>query len=244
MLSMMRPIALVIALTVTSVLAGAQGKPSSPQTADHMKEHYEKVRVVEAAVIRGDLDAVREPAAWLAAHESSKELDKASASQVSSMRQSARKAADAKDIQTAATATATMLATCGDCHRAAAVVPAPAAVRQPMVGGVVGHMLKHQQAIDQMADGLIIPSAAQWKAGAEALKSVPLRASDLPRDPKLTREVAAAEDRVHLLAEQAATAAEGATRVKAYAQIISACAQCHGLHGRIWGPGLPKTEQR
>jgi cytochrome c553 len=103
-------------------------------------------------------------------------------------------------------------------------------------------MLEHQHAIEQMADGLIIPSAAQWKAGAEALKAVPLRASDLPKDPRLTRDVAAAEDRVHMLAEQAAGAEEASVRVNTYAQIISACAQCHGLHGRIWGPGLPKTQ--
>lgn len=244
MSSLMRLAAVVFALTLTSVLAGAQGKPSSSPTADHMKEHYNRVRVVEAAVVRGDLEAVKEPATWLAAHEASKELDKASASQVSMMRQAARKAAEATDIPTAANATASMLAACGECHRAAAVVPPMAAVGGTQLGGVVGHMLKHQQAIDRMANGLVIPSAAEWKAGAEELKAVPLRSSDLPRDPKLTREVAAAEDRVHMLAEQAASATEAQARVNTYAQIISACAQCHGLHGRIWGPGLPKTDQR
>jgi cytochrome c2 len=238
---MIRHIALIIGLAAASVLAGAQGKPSDPQTADHMKEHYSKVRAVEAAVIRGDLEAVREPASWLAAHESSRELDKASASQVSTMRQAARQAAEASDIPSAATATAAMLAACGDCHRAAAVVPAPGQSELPVVGGSVGHMLEHQRAVDQLADGLVIPSATLWKEGAEALQSSPLRTRELPRDPGLTREVAAAEDKVHLLAEQAATASEAPARTKSYAQIISTCAQCHGLHGRIWGPGLPKT---
>jgi mono/diheme cytochrome c family protein len=242
---MIRHFAALIALTAMSVLVGAQAKPSSPDTADHMKEHYTKVLTVEAAVIRGDLDAVREPAEWLAAHEASKELDKASAAQVSAMRQAARRAADAKDLTTAANATAAMLATCGDCHRAAAVVPVPpAGTPTSEVGGAVGHMIAHQRAIEQMANGLIIPSAQAWKGGAEALKAVPLRAADLPRDPRLTREIAAAEDRVHVLAEQAATAAEASARVNVYAQIISSCGQCHGLHGRIWGPGLPKTQPR
>ena len=72
----------------------------------------------------------------------------------------------------------------------------------------------------------------------------PLRASDLPRDPRLTREIAAAEDRVHVLAEQAATATEETARINVYSQILSTCAQCHGLHGRIWGPGLPKTDTK
>lgn len=238
---MIRPIAALIALTATTVLVGAQAKPSSPVTADHMKEHYTKVLTVEAAVIRGDLEAAKEPAEWLAAHEASKELDKASASHVAKMRQAARHAAEATDIPMAANATATMLATCGECHRAAAVVPAPPTSMKVELGGVVGHMLEHQRAIERMAHGLIIPSATEWKAGAEALKKVPLRAADLPRDPKLTREIAAAEDRVHMLAEQAANASEAAARVNVYSQIIASCGQCHGLHGRVWGPGVPRT---
>jgi cytochrome c553 len=238
---MIRHIALIVGFAAASVLVVAQVKPSNPQTADHMKEHYTKVREVEAAVIRGDLEAVREPASWLAAHESSRELDRASASQVATMRHAARQAAEATDIPSAATATAAMLAACGDCHRAAAVVPSPAESQLPVVGGTVGHMLEHQRAVDQLADGLVIPSMSLWKQGAEALKSSPLRTRELPRDPGLTREVIAAEDKVHLLAEQAAGVSEAPARTNAYAQIISTCAQCHGLHGRIWGPGLPKT---
>lgn len=234
------------AALTASASAARQTKPSHSQTAGHMREHFTKVREVEAAVIRGDLEAVHEPAQWLASHESSLELDKASASQVSTMRQAAKRAAEARDIPSAAAATAAMLAACGDCHRAAGVVPKPELPSPPAVGGTVGHMLEHQRAIDQMADGLIVPSAASWKRGAEALKAAPLRSSQFPRDPKLTREIVAAEDRVHVLAEQAAAAAEEPTRVNAYAQIISACAQCHGLHGRIWGPGIaaPKLVSR
>lgn len=243
---MQRPIrylANVLALIAMSVIVGAQAKPSDPVTADHMREHYTKVLTVEAAVIRGDLESAREPALWLAAHEASKELDKASASQVATMRQAARVAAEATELPAAASATAKMLATCGDCHRAAGVVPTLANSSKMSVGGVVGHMLEHQRAIERMAHGLIIPSNNEWKAGAEALKAVPLRASDLPRDPKLTREIAAAEDRVHMLAEQAVNANEAAARVNVYGQIIASCGQCHGLHGRIWGPGIPKTQQ-
>ncbi len=239
---MIRHLAVIVGVVAASVLIGAQVKPSDPETALHMREHYTKVHAVENAVIRGDLEAAKEPATWLAAHEASKELDKASASQVSAMRQAARRAADASDLPSAANATAAMLATCGDCHRAAAVVPPTPLPERPAIGGSVGHMLAHQRAVDQMANGLIVPSAALWKEGAEALKASPLRSSDLPRDPKLTREIAAAEDRVHLLAEQASAATEESARVTAYAQIISTCARCHGLHGRIWGPGLPKTE--
>jgi cytochrome c553 len=225
-------------VTLTSALLVAQARQSNPVTAEHMREHFARVAEVEAAVIRGDLEAVKAPAEWLASHDPSKELDKASASQVSTMREAARKAADAKDINSAASATAAMLAACGDCHRAAGVVPAPATPSAAPVGGTVGHMLQHQRAVDQMAAGLFIPSPNAWSRGADALKESPLRSSQLPRDPKLTREIAAAEDRIHVLADQAAAASEAPARQASYAQIITTCAQCHGLHGRIWGPGV------
>jgi cytochrome c553 len=234
---------LMVLVIGASALVGAQARRSNPVTAEHMREHFAKVYEVEAAVIRGDLESVKPPAEWLASHDPSKELDKASASQVSTMREAARHAADATDIPAAAAATGAMLAACGDCHRAAGAAPAPPVSADPTVGGTVGHMKQHQKAVELMADGLIIPSSSAWSKGAAMLKEAPLRSAQLPKDPKLTREIAAAEDRVHLLAEQAAKATEEQARVSTYSQIISTCAQCHGLHGRIWGPGIsaPKS---
>ncbi len=229
---------MVLIVSGGAVWLGAQARPSNPVTAEHMREHFAHVRDVEAAVIRGDLESVKAPAEWLASHDPSKELDKASASQVATMREAARRAADAKDLPSAATATAEMLAACGDCHRAAGARPAPALPNPGNVGGTVGHMLEHEYAVDLLADGLIIPSAETWAKGAEALKGAALRAGQLPRDQKLTREIAAAEEHVHALADQAAKASEEQARVNTYAQIISTCAKCHGLHGRVWGPGV------
>ena len=238
----LKAVLLISLFVLTSTLLGAQARRSNPVLAEHMREHFVHVFEVEAAVIRGDLESVKEPAEWLASHDPSKELDKASASQVSTLREAARHAADAKDIPAAAAATGAMLAACGDCHRAAGTVPAPAVPAETKVGGTVGHMLEHERAVELMATGLIIPSADSWSKGAALLKEAPLRSSQLPRDPRLTREIAAAEDRVHLLADQASKADEARARVSTYSQIISTCAQCHGLHGRIWGPGITVTK--
>ena len=65
-----------------------------------------------------------------------------------------------------AASTAAMLAACGDCHRAAGTMPAPAAPAAPAVGGVVGHMLEHQRAVDLMVQGLTVPSTSAWNEGA------------------------------------------------------------------------------
>jgi cytochrome c553 len=238
----LRPgLAAILVLAVALPVASFRQARSNPHTSAHMREHFAKVIEAHDAVVRGDLDSAKAPAEWLAAHDPTPELDKASASHVSVMRQAARRAADATDLATAAQGTAAMLAACGDCHRAAGVVPPMGVPAEPHVGGTVGHMLAHKHAIDLMMQGLIVPSAALWQQGAAGLKHAPLKASDLPRDPKLTRQILAAEDEVHLLAERAASASEQPARIAAYAQVISACGRCHGLHGRVWGPGVPPT---
>jgi cytochrome c553 len=230
----------LLAGSVGLTLLAQAGPGTNPALVQHMREHFQRVGEVENAVIRGDLDAVRAPATWLASHDSSIELGKASASQVATLKEAARKAADAKDIPSAAVATAQMIAACGDCHRAAGVVPAPQKPEAPSIGGSVGHMLEHKVATDLMSDGLIVPSDTMWKQGADDLKQAPLRPAELPRDQKLTPQISAAENHIHDLATRAAQASEEATRVDSYGKIISTCAECHGLHGRIWGPGIPK----
>jgi cytochrome c2 len=232
--------ALVAGLAVVAIAAApSASQPQKPasQTAEHMRVHFGKAIEAHDAVVRGDLEAVRAPAEWLASHEATPELDKASASLVASMRHAAQQAVDAKDIESAATAAASMLAACGTCHRAARAVPPGVVPDHPTVGGTVGHMLEHKRALDMMMQGLIIPSGDLYRKGAEALKTSPLKTSALPRDPRLTRDILAAEDAIHLLAERAAAASDQQTRVTTYGQIIANCARCHALHGRVWGPG-------
>jgi cytochrome c553 len=68
------------------------------------------------------------------------------------------------------------------------------------------------------------------------LKTAPLSRAELPRDPKLTREIASAESRVHQFAEAALSAEDPGARAKSYANILATCADCHGLHRTVWGP--------
>jgi len=130
-----------------------------------------------------------------------------------------------------------MLRQCAECHRAVGVMPSPSAIVRPDVGGLVGHMLEHQRAIDDLLQGLLIPSAPQWSRGAERLRVAPLRQGDLPRDPLLTGSVKRADARVHQIAEQAVLASSPLSRAAAYGDLLATCAECHGLHRKIWGPG-------
>ncbi len=208
--------------------------------SDDMHDHLGHVATMQDAVIRGDLDAVAEPANWIVSHDAPA-LPAGTENFAPDMRKIAAMAAGAKDVKAAATATAQLVASCGACHRAVTTPVAwPEPVKPAGAPGIDAHMLEHQWAVDLMYQGLAMPSADAWKKGIEALKASPMAATDLPKDEKLTKEIQAFEKKVHELATKAAAAADVGSQVAVYAETIAACAGCHGLHGKVWGPGIPK----
>ena len=214
----------------------AQAVRANPERAAHMQVHFSQVMTVHEAVIRGDLAAVQAPAAWLTQHEGPSSLPPGSAAFVAEMRRAATRTAKATTVLEAALGTADMLKTCGDCHRGVGTMPAVATTAGPAVGGIVGHMLAHQQAIDQMLQGLVVPSNEAWRKGAAGLEVAPLRRASLPRDPKLTSELVESEKRIHELGAQAGKAEDPGARAVSYGQLIARCADCHALHRKVWGP--------
>ncbi len=226
----------VAAARVSSAPAAAQAVPPQAERAAHMQVHFSQVMTVHEAVIRGDLAAVRAPATWLAEHDAPRSLPTGSEPFVAQMRRAARRTAQASTVLEAALGAADMLKTCGDCHRGVGTMPAVRQPSSPDVGGLVGHMLTHQRSANQMLQGLIVPSAAMWRAGADGFSGAPLRAESLPDDPKLTRELAASEKRLHELAAQAGKAADSGAMAIFYGQMIARCADCHAVHRKVWGP--------
>jgi cytochrome c553 len=204
-----------------------------------MKEHFTKVREVEEAIIRGDVEAARTPARWLADHQATSGFPPQTEQPLKDMQAAARSVANTENLNNAAVAAANLVGTCGSCHSAAKVEPKLPPPAQPAARSErARHMAEHQMAVDLMYRGLIVPVSGDWKKGAEALKAAPLR------DPSLKdiqKEARAAEARIHELADRALAAPDKSSRVTIYGEIIGSCASCHGLHGRIWGPGLPKT---
>jgi hypothetical protein len=207
-----------------------------PSRAALMKAHYHEAIAIQDAVIRGDLAAATPAAAALAKAPAPSGLPAAAAPHASVLNAAASRAAAATTLGAASNEVAAMFATCGACHAAAGTRPALPVPSASAVGGVVGHMVAHQRAIDQMQQGLILPSAALWRQGAEGLKVAPLRRAELPRDSALTRDVIAAEERVHRMADDAIGTTEPAMRARQYAQILTTCAECHSTHRKVWGP--------
>jgi cytochrome c553 len=214
--------------------------PASPaEVQKHMDDHFGKVREVQDAVIRGDLDEARTPAAWLAEHVATTGLPAGTESRVVDMKVAAKSVAAAQSVGNAAIATASLVRACGDCHTAAKVVPTFSdPPLQTSKEKVPSHMLEHQHAIELMYRGLVSPTSPKWMVGAQELKAAALVSKQLPEVPA---EAVAAEARVHELADRAINAVDMNTRVTIYGALIGSCASCHALHGKVWGPGLSKS---
>ncbi len=209
---------------------------SDAERRAHMQAHFSQVMTVHEAVIRGDVAAAVAPAIWLANHDAPS-LPAGSAPFVAQLQQAARRTAAASSLLEAALGTADMLKSCGDCHRAMGTMPVVAIEpARPEVHGLVGHMLAHQQAADQMLQGLVVPSSALWRTGAGGLQTAPLRPTTLPSDRKLSRAIVDSEKRLHAIASQASRAEDPGARAVFYGQILSRCADCHALHPGVWGP--------
>jgi cytochrome c553 len=205
-----------------------------------MAEHFSKVREVEEAIIRGDVEAAQSPARWIADHPELGGFPARTDEPIARMKAAADSVAKADNITDAAIGAATLVGACGSCHAAAKVSPTLPAATEGRASTARGrHMLEHQHAADLMYRGLIAPLSGDWLKGAETLKAAPLGGKALA---DVSKEAVAAETRVHELADRAIRAAEQSTRVEIYGSVIGECASCHGLHGSIWGPGPPKAQ--
>lgn len=240
-MSPVRSLIVGVSVLVLLCIAALRLQAAGGQKPAGMKEHFDRVVTIQQAVVRGDLEDVREPARWIADNQSNEGLPSPAHALIANMRSVARRAADATTLPAAGAAAGELVVTCGNCHAALATRPKlPPVPDPPVKTGTVGHMLEHQHAVDLMYQGIVGPSDELWNKGASELKAAPLARKDLPRDPALTNEVVASEAKTHQLAEKALQTTDANGRAAIYGEVISGCGSCHGLHGRIWGPGIPK----
>ena len=227
----------VLAFEGAAPLAGSQDPPAPPPASQgqpqlpsevrpRMRQHFAKGAAMRDAVIRGDLEAVRAPATWLAEHPQD-DLPASAQPQILEMRRLSAEVAGAKDLPQAARGVARLAAACGACHTAIEVTPTlMAALPRREDQTLAGHMRKHYRAADLLYRGLIVPSEHSWKLGAEALTGDPLEL-ELRREPTAKPEIEALAKRLHGLAQEAGKAADPKARSEVYAQMLQTCADCH-----------------
>lgn len=232
-----RRLLLVGVIGAVSVGVAAQAPKPDPARAARMKVHYAQALVVHDAVIRGDQAAAQAAAKVLTQDPPAAQLNVHLTPYDVALRKSAGRIVETGDPRGAAITTATMLASCGDCHRASGKAPVLPALQEGPGSGIVAHMVAHQRAVDDLLQGLVGPSGSRWREGAMALKQASLKSDKLPKDAKARPEIVEAETRVHELADTMLAADTPEKRVAAYGELIQTCARCHSLHQSVWGPG-------
>jgi hypothetical protein len=204
----------------------------SAPTEHHPSGIFEQALAMHRAVVRGDLQALQSPAAWFAQSGSSHSRSGEPDPGVESLKLAAARAAAATDLSRAAAAVADLVGACGSCHRTLEVTPRLPAIVQPRHTRIVGHMLRHEQAAEQMLHGLVMPSDLLWLQGTTAFAETPLEAGDFPVDFERGEKMARVEADVHRLAQSAFAAETLSSRARAYAQLLGTCAGCHQRHAR------------
>lgn len=222
---------------LTAPVAGRQTLPAPlPQRVAEMQYHFTDVSLVHEAIIRGELTAVLAPARRLSTVPAPARMPESSRRFVEAIRLAGQRIVQAPTIENATVEVTRMLRQCGACHQSMSVFPARRTPARPDVGGIVGHMLEHQRALDELLIGLVVPSDGRWKDGAARLGTAELRPENWPAGRELTAEVKQAEQAVHSLALEARKATAPLEQATVYAKLLLTCASCHGLHARIWGP--------
>ena len=90
-------------------------------------------------------------------------------------------------------------------------------------------MARHSWAADEMWIGLVWKSDARFRHAVEVWNATPLAQPHTADDKRFTPEVLALEDRVHDLAEQAASKMEPNRRGALYGEMLATCSACHAL---------------
>ena len=232
----------ILMLSALGLPPGSVAAQDPPETttsaiADHMHQHLARISSIKSSIIAGDLEAVREPATWLAEHETIPGLPEDWQSFIDQMREYARQVAKARNLTVAAESVSEMARTCGTCHLVNGLDFEFGYDSKPRedLEDVVVHMQRHQWAADRLWEGLIGPSDIAWKRGTDMLIDVPLRASKVTQISVYDDEIKKIEHRVHALGGRGTQTKTPISRSELYGEFLSLCASCHTLLDR--GPG-------
>ncbi len=227
-------------LSLVAFLACGEGpepkaEPETPtqDMGEHMTEHFDQVKDIQSAAIRGDLEGIKKPAQWMAEHQLEGGVPEGWGPHLAEMRNAASLAVEAADIEAATAAVSAMAKSCGACHQAMNTVPKFAVGTAPQgEEGVVPHMIGHMWAADRMWEGLIIPSNESWANGVGVLAGAPLHSGDMSEEAEHKEVLDTLTKQVHELAGKGGEMEELDARAELYGQFLATCAKCHQMLGK------------
>jgi cytochrome c556 len=224
-----------VALVLVSLACAARSGPELEGRSGRMEQHFTRAGNLYAAVAAGNLESIHAQAAWIAENETGQGLPAKAAPYVEELRSLASLASRAPDLESAASATARLGATCGACHKALGKGPRYTVVNEPPEAstGLTTRMLRHEWAADRLWEGLIAGSDASWRAGARALRDAPLYTDAVTQDVRQYEEVTKLAWTVHDIGTRAGTVTDRSARAALYGQLLDTCARCHNLLQQI-----------
>jgi cytochrome c553 len=215
-------------------MAQADSDERQSLVAAQMHEHLTRIGMIKSAIVAGKMEDVREPATWLADHQTVAGLPADFEPYVAQIKTYARQAIEAPNLVSAAESVSKMAKTCSDCHSTNGVNLEFGYDQLPRedIEDVVTHMQRHQWAMDRMWDGLIGPSNNAWSRGVDMLIDVPLLASDVTTAPDNVANIEEIARRIHVLGSIGTGTTTPDARSKLYGEVLGLCASCHTLLGR------------
>ena len=208
--------------------APAKKKKFSDDITDYMGSHFAVAVFAHDRLVEGDLEALREPLAEFARYRYDDVAPGSWMPWLAQIQEAARLASEAQTIESAASAVAAIAEDCGGCHVAHGSGPhvvgpphAPTTGRQETMPA---RMHRHAWAIDQLWEGLVVPSDRAWSAGAKALAD---GSSKLAAGESSDERFIQLLDEMRTLASGAVESTSAAQRAQTYAALLARCGGCH-----------------
>jgi cytochrome c553 len=193
-----------------------------------MLSHYADTVALRRGIVAGKLAEAQAAAAAVAADGWTPRLRGDYQPHVTAVRESARAAQKAPNLQQAARELGELAKECASCHVKFGGPGSPVAPEQ-LSAADDATMVAHAVGTDRAWEGLVLPSDYSWASGMQLLLDAPSLNSDVA-------DVAAAARQLRSLAEKGRSA-DGDQRAEVFANILLTCSGCHERLGvAVRGP--------
>lgn len=189
-----------------------------------MESHFQQAELIRQAIIAGYPEDTGRPANALIHINDSEEIPEAWNPFVERMQETAKRVADSSDVPRAAAAAADIGTSCGLCHQKHGGPQITVSEAPALDESLQSRMAQHAWATERLWEGLYVPSAPAWAAGAQVLTRSPFPDEVLERGGVYART--AAED-FGKLVQQAPQQKNLSQRAALYAKLLGTCASCH-----------------
>ena len=215
-----------------SAASTEQVASAAPDLAWHMRATFWDAVRARDALIDGNLANAQRAAEQIAQTDYSRVVPADWKVGVGALQQHAAALSIAPNLGAAAQELGRMALACGECHALrkqgpgrTLTVPLP---WEDPPESLDQRMQRHQMGVDQLWDGLVLPSDNAWRSGTLTITRAPLRAPELADDamsPELHDRIEATRE----LGKEARLATTYLERARVFGELISGCAQCHYL---------------